>query len=94
LQAVTFLAMLARRLPKTTTEMRTLIASSHRTLPVVYMRNRFKRARALFMQWKVAKKDLAKADLFAGIYESDQFTLEQAYKDFAHIPLKSRSSKI
>ena len=42
--------------------------------------------------WK--KKNLAKIKLFAGICKSDKFTLEQAYEDFAHIPLTTQSADI
>lgn len=40
------------------------------------------------------KKDLEKIKLFAGICKSDKFTLEQAYEDFAHIPLTTQSADI
>lgn len=36
------------------------------------------------------RKNVAKIKLFAGICKSDEFTLEQAYEDFAHIPLTTQ----
>lgn len=37
---------------------------------------------------EIVDAELEKRKLFAGIHESDQFTIEQAYKDFAHLPIK------
>jgi hypothetical protein len=59
------------------------------------MKNVLKRNQIEYLNRRILKKnEFAKIKLFSGICKSDKFTLEQAYEDFAHIPLTTKSMDI